>query len=105
MSEVPGAIERADLWTIDVEVWRLHYAITLRHWFDRFRPNEDRARALYDARFCRMWWLCLAGCEQTFQLNTQTVFQFQMARRQDAVPLTRDYLFRPQLAAVPGAAQ
>lgn len=94
MSEVLAAIEQADLWCTDVEVWRLHYAMTLRHWFDRFRANEDRVRALYDERFCRMWRFYLAGCEQTFRFNTQTVFQFQLARGQDAVPLTRDYLYR-----------
>ncbi|MCC5985264.1 MAG: class I SAM-dependent methyltransferase [Rhodobacteraceae bacterium] len=104
MSEVLAAIERADLWCTDVEVWRLHYAMTLRHWFDRFRANEDRVRALYDERFCRMWRFYLVGCEQTFRFNTQTVFQFQLARRQEAVPLTRDYLHGDR-ASVLDAAQ
>ena len=96
MSEVLGAIEREGLWITDVEVWRLHYAQTLRHWHDRFRANEDRARALFDARFCRMWRYYLVGCEQTFRFNTQCVFQFQLAREQEAVPLTRDYLHAPE---------
>jgi len=93
MSEVLGAIEKEPLWVTDVEVWRLHYAETLRHWFDRFVAREDEARALYDDRFCRMWRFYLVASEMTFRANNQTVFQFQLARRQDAVPLTRDYLY------------
>ncbi|MDG4650481.1 cyclopropane-fatty-acyl-phospholipid synthase [Roseibacterium sp. SDUM158017] len=93
MSEVARAFEDADLYPCDVEVWRLHYAETLRHWHDRFVANEDKARALYDARFCRMWRYYLKACEVTFRHNRQCVFQVQLARRQDAVPLTRDYLY------------
>ncbi|NYS24655.1 class I SAM-dependent methyltransferase [Rhodobacteraceae bacterium 2376] len=98
MSEVLAAIEQEGLWTTDIEVWRLHYAHTLRHWHDRFRANEDRVRAMFDDRFCRMWRYYLVGCEQTFRFNTQCVFQFQLAREQQAVPLTRDYLYRGQRA-------
>jgi cyclopropane-fatty-acyl-phospholipid synthase len=93
MSEVLAAIEKEGLWTTDVEVWRLHYAETLLHWHDRFKAREDEARALYDERFCRMWRFYLVGSEMSFRANKQTVFQFQLARRQDAVPLTRDYLY------------
>ena len=93
MSEVLAAVEKEWLWTTDVEVWRLHYAETLRHWHDRFKAREDEARALYDERFCRMWRFYLVGSEMSFRANNQTVFQFQLARRQDAVPLTRDYLY------------
>lgn len=93
MSEALSAIEKERLWTTDVEVWRLHYAETLRHWYDRFVAHEDQAKALYDARFCRMWRYYLLSSELTFRLNRQVVFQFQLSRRQDAVPLTRDYLY------------
>jgi len=93
MSEVAAAVERSRLYPTDLEVWRLHYAETLRHWHDRFTVNEDRARALYDERFCRMWRYYLKAAEHTFRHNRQCVFQMQLARRQDAVPLTRDYLY------------
>jgi cyclopropane-fatty-acyl-phospholipid synthase len=95
LSEVMTGVEKAGLWQTDIEVWRLHYAETLRHWHDRFMANLDRARALYDDRFCRMWRFYLVASELTFRLNRQCVFQLQVARRQDAVPLTRDYLYRP----------
>ncbi len=94
MSEAMRAVELEDLYPTDVEVWRLHYAETLRHWHDRFMANRDRVKAIYDERFCRMWKFYLVACEMTFRHHHQCVFQFQLARRQDAVPLTRDYLYR-----------
>lgn len=94
MSEAVAALERHALVTTDVEVWRLHYAETLRAWRMRFEANIDRVRALYDERFCRMWRYYLVACELTFRLDNQVVFQFQMSPKQDAVPLTREYLYR-----------
>lgn len=96
LSEVAKAIETSQLWAADIECLRLHYAYTLRHWSDRFEANQDKIRALYDDRFVRMWRFYLAACEQTFLHGRQAVFQFQLSRRIDAVPLTRDYLYRPQ---------
>ena len=95
LSEAMKPIENQDLFATDVEVWRLHYAMTLRHWHDRFMANIDKARALYDERFCRMWRYYLIACEMTFRHNQQVVFQFQLTKQQDAVPLTRDYLYCP----------
>ena len=92
LSEMMRGVEGSGLFQTDVEVWRLHYAMTLRHWFDRFAAREAEARALYGERFCRMWRFYLAASEQTFRHGRQVVFQVQLARRQDAVPLTRDYM-------------
>jgi len=106
MSEAMRAIERERLWTADVEVWRLHYAETLKAWYERFTANIARAREIYDERFCRMWRFYLAASELTFRLDRQVVFQFQLARRRDAVPLTRDYLYAPpDESSVRGAAE
>jgi cyclopropane-fatty-acyl-phospholipid synthase len=93
LSEVMTAVEKEDLYADDIEIWRLHYAETLRHWHDRFVAREDEARALYDERFCRMWRYYLVASELTFRLNRQVVFQLQLSRTQEAVPLTRDYLY------------
>ncbi len=92
LSEVLAAIERAGLWVTDIEILRLHYAETLRHWWDRFQANRDAIKALYDERFCRMWEFYLAGCEAAFRNGTMMVFQIQLAGRADTVPLSRDYL-------------
>lgn len=93
LSETAAAYEGAGLVATDIEVWRLHYAETLRHWYERFMENVEQARALYDERFCRMWRYYLVASELTFRLNNQVVFQMQLSRQQDAVPLTRDYLY------------
>ena len=98
MSEVMTAIEKEELYPTDIEVWRMHYAETLRHWYRRFMANIDKARSLYDDRFCRMWRFYLVASELTFRHDHQCVFHFQLTRRQEAVPLTRDYLYRPAQA-------
>ncbi len=93
MSETMTAIEKAQLWVADVECWRLHYAYTLQHWRARFEANRETVRDLYDDEFVRMWRFYLSACEQTFRHGRQAVFQFQLSRKIDAVPLTRDYLY------------
>ena len=92
LSEMSAAVEKSGLWPTDIEVWRLHYAQTLVRWLQRFDANIDKVRALYDDRFCRMWRYYLIASEMTFREGRQCVFQMQLAKRQDAVPLTRDYI-------------
>ncbi|HYF85508.1 cyclopropane-fatty-acyl-phospholipid synthase family protein [Azospirillum sp.] len=92
LSEVLPVIERSGLFTTDLEVLRMHYAETLRHWRSRFDARRDEAKALYDERFCRMWEFYLAGVELAFRLQGHMVFQVQVARTLGAVPLTRDYM-------------
>ena len=92
LSEVLPAIERAGLYVTDVEILRLHYAETLRVWRERFMAHRDEAAKLYDERFCRMWEFYLAGSETSFRVDGHMVMQLQLAKRQEPVPLTRDYI-------------
>ncbi|HRY26862.1 MAG TPA: cyclopropane-fatty-acyl-phospholipid synthase family protein [Geminicoccaceae bacterium] len=92
LSEVLPVIEKTGLWVTDVEILRLHYADTLKAWRERFRARWDEAADLYDERFCRMWEFYLAGSEAFFRCMDGMVFQIQLARQRDAVPLTRDYI-------------
>src|ERR1700733_4149220 len=92
LSEVMPAIERSGLLTTDIEVLRLHYAETLRHWRRRFAANRDMIASLYDERFCRMFEFYLSSCELGFRYGSLAVFQIQLAHQQTAVPLTRDYI-------------
>jgi cyclopropane-fatty-acyl-phospholipid synthase len=93
VSEVMPAIERSGLVTTDIEILRLHYAETLRNWRWRFAANRDTIASIYDERFCRMFEFYLCGSELSFRRGGHIVFQIQLAARQDAVPLTRDYLY------------
>ena len=92
LSEVLPVVERLGLWVTDIEILRLHYAETLRLWRRQFLANRARIAELYDERFCRMWEFYLVGSELTFRRMGHMVFQLQLAKRQDAVPLTRDYI-------------
>lgn len=92
LSEITPAIEKSGLFTADIEVLRLHYALTLRHWRQRFLARWHEAAAIYDERFCRMWEFYLAGCEMAFRLQGHVVFQIQLSKRLETVPLTRDYM-------------
>ena len=92
LSEVLPAIERAGLYVTDIEILRLHYAETLRAWRERFMARREEAKKLYDERFCRMWEFYLAGSETAFRVDAHMVMQIQIAKRQDVVPLTRDYI-------------
>ncbi|ODT88878.1 cyclopropane-fatty-acyl-phospholipid synthase family protein [Phenylobacterium sp. SCN 70-31] len=92
LSEVLPAIERAGLIVTDVEILRLHYAETIRHWRERFRKVRPEIAELYDERFCRMWEFYLGIAEQSFRARRQFIFQIQLAKRVDAVPITRDYI-------------
>ena len=92
LSEMLPAIEKAGLIVTDVEVLRLHYAKTLQHWRERFMARRDEALALYDERFCLMWEFYLAMSQTAFEYQDVVVFQLQLVKRQEAVPLTRDYI-------------
>ena len=92
LSEVLPHIEKAGLFVTDIEVLRLHYADTLRHWRERFMANRERAREIYDERFCRMWEFYLAGSEAAFRWQDLMVFQIQITKKNDTVPITRDYI-------------
>jgi cyclopropane-fatty-acyl-phospholipid synthase len=98
LSEILPAIERSGLKVTDVEVLRIHYADTLKAWRERFRANWSKAAAIYDERFCRMWDFYLAGCEITFRLGDHVIFQIQLAKRVDSLPITRDYMQRAERA-------
>jgi cyclopropane-fatty-acyl-phospholipid synthase len=98
LSEVLPIVEKLRLWCTDIEILRLHYAETLRAWRTRFERNCDRACAIYDERFCRMWQMYLVGSEIAFRRQDHMVFQMQLARTVDAVPLTRDYILEGERA-------
>ncbi|MEM9108183.1 MAG: cyclopropane-fatty-acyl-phospholipid synthase family protein, partial [Pseudomonadota bacterium] len=98
LSEIVPAIEKSGLIITDVEILRLHYAETLRAWRKSFLENWDKAAALYDERFCRMWDFYLASSEISFRLHGLVVFQIQMAHKVDIVPITRDYIGKDEHA-------
>jgi cyclopropane-fatty-acyl-phospholipid synthase len=96
LSEIFTTVEPTGLFVTDLEILRLHYAETLRHWRARFSAQADKVRALYDERFYRMWEFYLVLCEVGFRRRTLMVFQMQLTRRIDRLPITRDYMFETE---------
>ena len=94
LSEVALPIEKSGLIISDLEVLRMHYAHTLRHWKDRFLGNRDKVLELFDEKFIRMWEFYLAGCEMAFKWGDQVVFQFQLTKKNNTIPNIRDYIYQ-----------
>jgi cyclopropane-fatty-acyl-phospholipid synthase len=92
LSEITDGAERSNLIQTDCETWRLHYAWTLRAWYDRVMARRAEIEAIYDARFFRMWQFYLAGCTSAFEHGVLCVYQLQYAKERRALPVTRDYL-------------
>ena len=90
LSETFAATERCGLWCDDMEVLRLHYYYTVKHWRERFAKNRARAATIYDERFCRMWEFYLAAVELEFLHGSHMVFQILLSTKRDAVPITRN---------------
>lgn len=101
LSELAGAMENAGLWQTDIEIWRLHYAKTVRHWLERFNAARDQIRAMHDDRFIRMFEFYFTVCLIAFEDRMQAVYQFQLAKNRSSVPLTRDYLYPKSSALRP----
>ena len=93
MSEVMGNVEQNDLYVTDVEVLRLHYAKTLKRWYENFRNNEREIKKIYDEKFCRMWKYYLIASEISFRYYQHVVFQFQISKKIGSLPLSRTYIY------------
>jgi len=93
LSEAVKPIEDSGLIISDIEVLRLHYAHTLRHWKERFLSKKDAVLDMFDEKFFRMWEFYLASCEMAFKWGDQVVFQFQLTKDNTSVPNTRDYIY------------
>ena len=93
LSEVAKPIEMSGLIISDMEVLRMHYSHTLRHWKERFLGKKDKVLTMFDEKFYRMWEFYLAGCEMAFKWGDQVVFQFQLTKDLTTAPNTRDYIY------------
>ena len=93
MSELALPIEKSGLIVSDIEVLRMHYSHTLRHWKERCISNKSKILEMFDEKFFRMWEFYLTSCELAFKLGDQVVFQFQLTKGLATAPITRDYIY------------
>ncbi len=103
LSEMTPAIEKSGLIITDVEILRLHYAETLKHWQARFQKNRAKAVEIYDERFARMWEFYLAGSEASFRWQEMVVFQIQLTKKRETLPMTRGYIGETERRLVPAS--
>ena len=94
LSEVTTPIEKAGLIVSDIEILRLHYSYTLRHWKENCIRNKGKIIEMFDERFFRMWEFYLAGCEIAFKWGDQVVYQLQLTKNYTSTPTTRDYIYQ-----------
>tara|TARA_B100000579_G_scaffold154497_1_gene125556 strand:+ start:412 stop:1599 length:1188 start_codon:yes stop_codon:yes gene_type:complete len=93
LSEIARPIENSGLVISDMEILRLHYSHTLRHWKERFLDKREKVLEIFDEKFLRMWEFYLVGCEMAFKWGDQVVFQLQLTKNFTSVPNTRDYIY------------
>ncbi|GAA0726260.1 SAM-dependent methyltransferase [Sphingomonas japonica] len=102
LSEIVRANEGLRMFVTDVEVLRMHYGYTLKHWYDRTTAARDAIVALYDERFFRMWQYYLAGSMVSFLNGGLVNYQVQFARDRGALPITRDYMAAAERTYIEG---
>lgn len=92
ISDSAAAAEKSGLWPLDTELLRIHYARTLEAWAINFAVVRDEVAQEYGDRFVRMWDFYLTACQFSFSHGGNLVYQMQLGRSRDAVPITRDYI-------------
>lgn len=87
----------AGLEATDVENLRLHYALTLKHWSERFEANADKLSEIAGEKRFRVWRCYLAGCAHGFDANWIALHQIVATKpaslQHQILPLTRDYMY------------
>jgi cyclopropane-fatty-acyl-phospholipid synthase len=91
MAEPMGAL---GLYLADLENLRLHYALTLDQWSERFERNVEAVRDSFGDSFVRMWRLYLHGSAAAFRWGHNRVFQLTFTNGLPLEqPLTRSPLY------------
>ena len=93
ISEITSAVERSPLVFAHIEVWRQHYALTLKEWNHRFQTVRSEFAREKGERFCRIWEFYLLACQTAFEVSSLVVYQLQLGINNMSVPTTRDYLY------------
>lgn len=79
----------------DYENLRPHYALTLKHWWERYEANKGKVIKMYDERFYRMWRMYLACSMASFQYGGIDLSQFVFTKGvADDQPLTRESWYK-----------
>jgi len=94
LSEVITPVEKAGLIVSDIEVLKLHYSYTLKHWKENCIKNKEQIIKIFDEKFFRMWEFYLASCESAFKWGDQVVYQLLLTKNYTSTPNTRNYIYK-----------
>lgn len=95
--EIADLLQRPGFTIVDLENLRGHYALTCRHWLQRFDAHVDNVRARYGAAFVRAWRLYLAASIAAFDTGCIQLYQVLFTRPGVTdLPLTRGYMLPPR---------
>jgi cyclopropane-fatty-acyl-phospholipid synthase len=75
-----AAMEDAGFEVVDVQSLRPHYALTLEHWFARYRAQREQVARFVPERTLRVWDLYLSGCARAFAQGLVGVHQVLLAK-------------------------
>ncbi len=84
-----------DFHLLHAESLRLHYAITLDHWYKNFKEHVGIIEQKFGERFVRMWGLYLRGCAASFRASGLDVHQLLFSKGlNNRLPLTFAYIYK-----------
>ena len=93
LSDIIHETEKLNINITDIEILRLHYAHTLTHWYKNVQKNKDQIIKMFDERFYRMWEFYLLASKYSFVNMGNVVFQIQISKNINNLPLTRNYMY------------
>ena len=93
LSEIMKETQKLNINVTDIEILRLHYAYTLSHWYKNIIENKEKIIKMFDERFFRMWEFYLLASKYSFINMGNVVFQIQIAKNINNLPLTRNYIY------------
>ncbi len=93
LSEIMKETQKLNINVTDIEILRLHYAHTLSHWYKNVIENRDKIIKMFDERFFRMWEFYLLASKYSFINMGNVVFQIQISKNINNLPLTRNYIY------------
>ena len=81
-----------NLYVINIDNLRPHYAKTLDEWIKRFESNVDKVRDMFGDNFINMWRLYLNGASAGFKYGITNVYQILFSNNLvDNIPLNKDW--------------
>ena len=93
LSDIIHETEKLNINITDIEILRLHYAHTLTHWYKNVQKNKSQIINMFDERFYRMWEFYLLASKYSFVNMGNVVFQIQISKNINNLPLTRNYMY------------